>query len=74
METVQIEAVYENGTLKLDRELPLQDGQRVTVTVTVTIRQGGAVERLSGIVPWTGTTEELQRFLDDEDEGLWGAS
>ena len=33
MKGLEIEAVYENGTLKLPRELPLQEGQKVTITI-----------------------------------------
>lgn len=68
METLRIEAVYEHGSLKLPCELPLQEGQRVLVT----IQPSSAVERLSGILPWAGDPDELHRFLDDPDEGLWG--
>ncbi len=68
MDTVHVEAVYEHGNLKLPYELPLQDGQRVIVT----IHPGSAVERLSGMLPWKGDPEELHRFLDDSDEGQWG--
>jgi predicted DNA-binding antitoxin AbrB/MazE fold protein len=66
---LQTEAVYEHGTLKLAHELPLQEGQRVRVTIHPT----SAVERLSGMLPWTGDPEELHRFLNDPDEGLWGS-
>ena len=69
MDTLQIEAVYEHGTLKLPHELPLQEGQRVMIT----IHPSSAVERLSGMLPWTGDPEELHRFLNDPDEGLWGS-
>lgn len=69
MDELEIEAVYERGTLKLSRELPLSEGQKVTVTVRVT---GGAARRLYGSVPWKGDPEELHRFLDDPDEGMRG--
>ena len=69
MENLQVEAVYEHGTLKLPRELPLREGQKVSIT----IHTGSAVERLSGILPWNGDPEELHRFLNDPDEGMWGS-
>jgi len=69
VENIQIEAVYEHGTLKLAHEVPLQEGQKVTVTI---YPSAGAVERLSGMLPWTGDPEELRRFLNDPDEGQWG--
>jgi predicted DNA-binding antitoxin AbrB/MazE fold protein len=67
VKTIQVDAVYEHGTLKLPHQLPLQEGQRVTITI-----QSSAVERLSGAVPWAGDPEVLKQFLDDPDEGLWG--
>ena len=36
------------------------------------LKPGSAVERLSGMLPWTGDPEELHRFLNDPDEGMWG--
>lgn len=67
--SLQVEATYENGVLKLSQELPLQEGQQVTVTIHV---KGGAAQRLYGIVPWNGTQEEVDRWLNDPDEGMWG--
>jgi len=69
MEKLQIEAVYAHGTLQLPRELPLREGQRVTITIHPS---DSAVERMYGMVPWTGDPEELRRFLNDPDEGQWG--
>lgn len=69
MDTLRLEAVYEHGTLKLPHALPLQEGQRVTITIHPT---GSAVERLYGAVRWTGDPNELHRFLNDLDEGMWG--
>lgn len=68
MDTVRLEAVYEHGILKLPHELPLREGQRVLIT----IQPSSAVERLTGLVPWNGDPEELHRYLNDPDEGLWG--
>lgn len=69
MQELELEAVYEHGTLKLPRELPLPEGQRVTITIHP---PGGAVRRLSGLVPWAGSREELDRFLDDPGDGILG--
>jgi predicted DNA-binding antitoxin AbrB/MazE fold protein len=66
---LEIEAVYEHGTLKLPRELPLSDGQKVTITIHPS---GGAVRRLSGLIPWAGDRGEFDRFLNDQDEGVLG--
>ncbi len=69
MDKMDLEAVYEHGTLRLQRELPLQEGQKVTITIHAT---DNPVQRLVGLVPWQGDAEELDRWLDDPDEGQWG--
>jgi predicted DNA-binding antitoxin AbrB/MazE fold protein len=69
MKTIQVEAVCENGTFKVCQEIPLQAGQ----TVLITIHPISAAERMYGILPWKGDPEELHRFLDEPDEGQWGA-
>ncbi len=57
---LEIEATYENGVLKPDRELPLQNGQRVRLTVQ---QAGKAVERLYGLIQWKGSQEDLDYLL-----------
>jgi predicted DNA-binding antitoxin AbrB/MazE fold protein len=69
MEGLQIEAVYENGTLKLPRELPLVEGATVTITIHPPGRRG-VVKHVD--IPWHGDREELDRWLNDPDEGQWG--
>jgi predicted DNA-binding antitoxin AbrB/MazE fold protein len=43
--TTTVEAVYENGTLKLPRPLPLQDKAQVVVTIQTKAVQDEAGER-----------------------------
>jgi predicted DNA-binding antitoxin AbrB/MazE fold protein len=58
----QIEAVYEHGILKLPRELPLEDG----VPVTITIHPPGRLGALKHLcIPWTGSQEGLERLAMD---------
>ncbi len=64
MQGLEIEAVHEHGTLKLARELPLQEGQKVTVTIHPT---AGAARRFCGSLRWTRDPEELHTFLNDAD-------
>jgi predicted DNA-binding antitoxin AbrB/MazE fold protein len=66
---LEIEAVYEHGTLKLPRELPLDEGQKVKITIHP---PGGIAEKAYGMIPWQGSLEELDRFLEDPDEGCVG--
>jgi predicted DNA-binding antitoxin AbrB/MazE fold protein len=68
MDSLEIEAIYEHGTLKLPRELPLAQGRKVTITIHST---GSAAQRLYGLVQWKGDLEELDQWLNDPDEGQW---
>ncbi|HEY7308278.1 MAG TPA: antitoxin family protein [Gemmataceae bacterium] len=57
---LEIEAIYERGTLKLPGELPLQEGQKVKITIQ---EVGSAVDRLYGMLKWTGSPQELDSLL-----------
>jgi predicted DNA-binding antitoxin AbrB/MazE fold protein len=60
--TLTVQAVYENGTLKLTEPLPLREHESVTVTIfgkTTLARQS------AGMVPWTGDAETLERLIRD---------
>ncbi|HTU21856.1 MAG TPA: antitoxin family protein [Gemmataceae bacterium] len=70
MHGLQIEAVYEHGVLKLPRELPLVEGATVTITIHPPGRPG-VIKHLR--IPWTGSLEEFDRWLNDPDEGQWGS-
>lgn len=67
--SLQVEAIYENGVLKPAQELPLQEGQRVTITIH---EKGSAAQRFCDSLRWTGDPEEFHRWLSDPDEGIWG--
>ena len=69
MNGLKIEAIYEKGTLKLPRELPLVEGAVVRITIHPPGRLG-VVKHVRW--PWTGSTEELDQFLNDPDEGIFG--
>ncbi len=58
--TLEIEAIYEHGALKLPGELPLQEGQKVKITIHTT---DSAVERLYGMLRWTGNQQDLDYLL-----------
>ena len=60
--SVQVEATYEDGVLKLDQPLPLREKQRVRVT----IHAGSSRVRMSqGLIPWTGSPEDLDYLTND---------
>ena len=69
MHGLEIEAVYEHGILKLHRELPLVEGATVTITIHPPGRSG-VVKHIC--IPWTGSLEEFDSWLNDPDEGLYG--
>jgi predicted DNA-binding antitoxin AbrB/MazE fold protein len=68
MDRVDIEAVYDQDTLKLPRALPLQDGQKVTITIHPT---SGPVQRRRGLIQWKGSVEDLDiLILSEENDPL----
>lgn len=68
--SLEVEATYEHGVLKPSRELPLQEGQKVTVTVQPV---ASAARRFCGSLRWTRDPEELHRYLNDPDEVFGGS-
>jgi len=64
VDKVEIEAIYEHGTLKLPHELPLQEGQKVTITIHPTTHR---VQRRRGLIQWKGTQEDLDYLILSEE-------
>lgn len=60
--TISVEAIYENGVLKLAEPLPLKEHEKVRVTVEPQLTWA---ERTAGMIPWTGDPETLERFAID---------
>ena len=61
--TITVEAIYENGTLKLEQPLPFKEHERVRLTVETK----NWVEETAGIMGFQGTVEEADYFaLDPE--------
>lgn len=57
-----VEATYENGTLKLAEPLPLEEHEKVRITVhcgTTLARQ------TAGLLKWTGDWASLEQFIMD---------
>lgn len=59
---ITVEAVYENGVLKLDGPLPFQERQRVEVTVRAA---ESPLLKSYGLLGWTGSHEDLRRLAED---------
>ncbi|MEX0702537.1 MAG: antitoxin family protein [Planctomycetales bacterium] len=67
---IEVEAVYEDGVLKLDQPLPLDEHERVTVEITPKISRA---RRSVGLLRWTGDPEVLRRIAEDPDFGVLGS-
>ena len=58
--SMEVEATYEGGVLRLDKPLPLDDRERVIVTVKP---REGHIRRSAGLIPWTGEAKALEHLL-----------
>ncbi len=71
--TFTVEATYEKGMLKLSQVLPLQEQERVQVTVHVPVAVDqalAAVQKGFGLLRWTGDAETLRRVAEDDEFGI----
>jgi predicted DNA-binding antitoxin AbrB/MazE fold protein len=59
-----VEAIYENGVLKLAQPLPLKEQERVQVTIQA---PNNWVRETAGMIPWSGDHETLRRLAEDVD-------
>lgn len=63
--TLTVEATYENGCLKLAQPLPLQENEKVRVTV----QAGPSVARqTAGLIRWKGDADTFDRLLAEAEE------
>lgn len=68
--SMEVEATYENGVLKLDHPLPIGEKQRVRVTVHSEPRR---VLKGYGLIKWTGSDEDLE-YLRGPENSSWNIS
>lgn len=61
--SLEIEAIYENGVLKPNQQLPLVNGDRVKLTLH---NAGGRAKASAGIFRWDGKLQDLERLLSPE--------
>ena len=66
--SLEVEATYEDGVLKLDKPLPLNEHERVTIEIKPKISLS---RRLAGSIPWTGTHEDLRKIAEDPEFGIF---
>ena len=59
---ITVEAVYEDGVLKPTQPLPLQEHEKVQVTVHTA---SNWVQESAGMIRWTGDRETLRRLAED---------
>lgn len=59
---ITVEAVYENGVLKPMQPLPLQEHDRVRITIQA---KTDWIQETYGICGWTGSAEEAERLATD---------
>lgn len=64
---ITVEATYENGTLKLAEPLPLNEQEKVRVTIEPALSWA---ERTAGMLKWTGDPELLRRVAEDDEFGI----
>ncbi len=62
--SMTVEATYENGILKLIQPLPLDEHERVRVTIE---RKRNPVQETYGMFGWTGDHETLEYLASDSD-------
>ena len=62
---ITVEAVYENGVLRLSEPLPFKEQEKVQVTVS---GKSSPLLESYGLIGWKGTHEELQQILAEAEE------
>lgn len=65
--SITIDAVYENGVLKPVEPLPLEEHEKVQVTIEPA---RSWAERTAGMLKWTGDPEVLRRVAEDDEFGI----
>lgn len=64
MTNLELDAVYQNGVLEVERPLPVADGQRVKITIHL---ESSPSERGFGIMGWTGSAQDLEYLALSEE-------
>jgi predicted DNA-binding antitoxin AbrB/MazE fold protein len=65
--SIEVEAVYEHGVLKLDRPLPFEEHQRVKILVQ---GHGSVAQQTYGIIGWTGDPEAIRHVALNPEAGV----
>jgi predicted DNA-binding antitoxin AbrB/MazE fold protein len=67
MKGLEIDAIYENGMLKLPRLMPLTEGQKVTITIHPA---AGIAKQSYGLLQSKIGVDEMERIAMDPDFGI----
>ena len=67
---ITVEATYTNGVLKPAQPLPLQEQEKVRLTIEPGEAALSWAERTAGMLPWTGDPAVLRRIAEDDEFGL----
>ena len=65
--TLTVEAIYENGILRIAEPLPLKERERVKVTI---LSRTSRTDLTAGMVRCAGDSEELRRVAEDDEFGI----
>ena len=65
--SITIEATYENGVLKPLQPLPLQEQEKVKLTIHTGL---SIAEQTAGMLKWTGDPEVLRQIAEDDEFGI----
>jgi predicted DNA-binding antitoxin AbrB/MazE fold protein len=63
--SLEVDATYENGVLRPDQPLPLNEHERVTLSIKP---QLGGIRQSAGLVPFRGTAEALDYLLGPDNQ------
>jgi predicted DNA-binding antitoxin AbrB/MazE fold protein len=64
---ITVEAVYENGVLKLDKPLPFPENERLQITIQA---KKSVARESAGMLQWRGDWETLRRIAEDDEFGI----
>ena len=62
--SLEVEATYANGVLKLDEPLPLKENERLTIRIVSKVSR---VQASYGRIHWTGDREILRKIAEDDE-------
>ncbi|HKB01789.1 MAG TPA: antitoxin family protein [Gemmataceae bacterium] len=64
---ITVNAVYENGVLRPEQPLPLEEHEKVQITIE---SARSWAQRTAGMFKWTGDPEVLRRIAEDDEFGI----